>query len=78
MRKDYITFRSITPAQRGQRVLRKAGIEAVLQRTPGYMQERGCSYCLRLSSTQTAAAVGLLERAGLSYSKVYPGAEERP
>ena len=77
MRKDFITFRSITPAQRGQRILRKAGIEAALQRTPGYMQERGCSYCLRISSAQTAAAVALLESGGLSYSKVYPG-EERP
>ncbi len=78
MRKDFITFRSITPAQRGQRLLRQAGIEAILQRTPGYMRERGCSYCLRLDPRHTAAAIAVFERAGLSYSKIYPDGEERP
>ena len=75
MRKDFITFRSITPAQRGQRVLRSSGIETVLQRTPGYLQERGCGYCLRLDAAVTEEALGILERAGLPYSKVYPGGE---
>ena len=75
MRKDYITFRTITPAQRGQRLLRNNRIETTLQRTPGYMQERGCGYCLRLDPGQTAAAVAMLERNALRYSKVYPGSE---
>ena len=75
MRKDFITFRSITPAQRGQRVLRSIGIEASLQRTPGYIQERGCGYCLRVDAERTVEAVNALQRAGLVYSKVYPGGE---
>lgn len=78
MRKDFITFRSITPAQRAQRILRSNGIEAVLQRTPGYIQERGCGYCLRLDALHTAKAVSILERAGMRYSKVYSAGEERP
>ena len=76
MRKDFITFRSITPAQRGQRILRNHGIEAVLQRTPGYLQERGCGYCLRLDGAFTEAAVEILEREGLKFSKVYHGGGE--
>ena len=76
MRKDYITFRSITLAQHGQRLLRQSGIEAALQRTPGYMQERGCGYCLRLASEQTEAAVTILKRNALRYSNVYPDGEE--
>ena len=75
MRKDYITFRSITPAQRGQRLLRRGGIEATLQRTPGYMQEKGCGYCLRLDPEKTVAAVTILESNHLSYSKVYQGGD---
>ena len=34
MRSDYITFRSVTVAQRGERLLRSGGIDCVLQRTP--------------------------------------------
>ncbi len=78
MRKDFITFRSITPAQRGQRLLRQAGVEALLQRTPSHMRERGCGYCLRLDPADTAKAVAVFEQAGLSYSKIYPGGEVRP
>ena len=75
MRKDFITFRSITPAHRAQRFLRRSGIEAVLQRTPGYLQERGCSYCLRLGEQDTAFAVQLLDGAGIPYSKIHRGGE---
>ena len=53
----------------------KSGIEAALQRTPGYMQERGCGYCLRLASEQTEAAVTILKRNALRYSNVYPDGE---
>lgn len=78
MSKNFITFRSITPAQRGQKLLRTMGIETVLQRTPGYMQERGCGYCLRIAPEDTPAAAQALEKAGLRYSKIYPGGDARP
>ena len=71
MRKDFITFRSITPAQRGQRILRNSGIEATLQRTPGYIQERGCGYCLRLQSGDVREAMEILRREKLPYERVY-------
>lgn len=75
MRKDIITFRSITPAQQAQRLLFRRGIEASLQRTPSYLQERGCSYCLGLHPEDTARAVNILEAGSVTYSRIYPGGE---
>ncbi len=73
MRMYFITFRSVTPAQRGQRVLTQAGITTTLQRTPRYMQDRGCGYCLRLRAGDVPRAVELLRAAGIGFSKVYSG-----
>lgn len=78
MRMDFITFRSITPAQRGQRVLLAAGMECALQRTPKMMAQQGCGYCLRLRPGDVARAVALLRTQGLSFSKVYAGYESGP
>ena len=66
-----ITFRSITPAQRGQRLLRSRGLEVALQRTPRWMEERGCGYCLRLGSEKLQEAAVLLRENGLPFSKIY-------
>jgi hypothetical protein len=76
MKKDLITFRSITPAQQAQRLLRRWGVEASLQRTPGYLQERGCSYCLGLHPKDTLRAIRVLEEGKVPFSKLYPGGEE--
>lgn len=77
----FITFRSVTPAQRGQRILQQAGIDCALLRTPRWMEERGCGYCLRLRQEDIDRAVALLRRSKLTFSKVYAGtdhgAEER-
>ena len=66
-----MTFRSVTPAQRGQRVLQKAGVDVILQRTPRFMEERGCGYCLRLRPGDLHRAVELLRRENVAFSKVY-------
>ncbi len=71
MRMNYITFRSVTPAQRGQRVLQRAGIVCTLQRTPRYMQEKGCGYCLRLRAGDTLRARELLMAGAVPFSKLY-------
>ena len=71
MRKDFITFRSITPAQRGQRVLTGAGIACALQRTPKKLAQQGCGYCLRLRAKDVIAAVELLQGNGITYGKIY-------
>ena len=72
---NFITFRSVTPAQRGQRMLLQAGIDCSLQRTPRWMEERGCGYCLRLRQADTQRAVMLLRQEKLPFSKVYGGNE---
>ena len=75
MRMDFITFRSVTPAQRGQRVLQQAGIVCGLQRTPGDMEQRGCGYCLRVRTSDTAGAVAMLRQQRIPFSKVYSSPE---
>lgn len=71
MKKYLITFRSVTPAQRGQRLLRQNGVNTTLQRTPRWMEERGCGYSLGLREEDAERAVALLRKEMLSYSKVY-------
>ncbi|MBQ9761919.1 MAG: DUF3343 domain-containing protein [Oscillospiraceae bacterium] len=67
----YITFRSVTYAQRGERVLRRGGVDPALQRTPRWMEERGCGYCLRVRPGEALAALELLRAAGVPFSKIY-------
>ncbi len=71
MSMDCITFRSITPAQRGQRTLRQGGVEASLQRTPRRMEQRGCGYCLRIRSTELHRAIRLLNQAGIEFQNIF-------
>lgn len=71
MKSDYITFRSVTPAQRAERLLKGSGIDCQLQRTPRWMEERGCGYCLRLRSTRVPESLAILKKGGIAYSKVY-------
>lgn len=66
-----ITFRSVTFAQRGERILHSRQIHCRMQRTPKYLTERGCGYCLRLRGADSLRAVELLRREKLPYEKVY-------
>ena len=67
----YITFRSVTFAQRGEKVLASGGIRCSLLRTPRWMEEQGCGYCLRLWTESPAAAVEQLRRGKVPMRKVY-------
>ena len=67
----YITFRSVTIAQKGEGILRRAGVFCTLQRTPRWMEEQGCGYSLRLRYTDAQQAVKHLQQAGISYRKIY-------
>lgn len=66
-----ITFRSITPAQRGEGVLRRAGMECSVQRTPKWMEAQGCGYSLRLKVQQAMPAVELLRSHEIPFRRVY-------
>ena len=78
MKRDFITFRSITPAQQAQRILHKGGVETQLQRTPRWMEQQGCGYCLRLRSDQRERALMLLQQAGVQFQKVYTAQNGEP
>lgn len=71
----YITFRSVTYAQRGEQTLREKGIRCSLRRTPRWMEERGCGYCLVLRGPDGAGAAALLRQGQVPFRKVYLGKE---
>ncbi len=71
MERFLITFRSVTFAQRGERVLQRMGIDCQIQRTPRALANRGCGYCLRIRSRDALAAVELLRGRGIDFGKVY-------
>ena len=71
MKSYYITFRSVTWAQRGEKLLEEKGIRCALQRTPRWMEEQGCGYCLRLRTGNIAPAVQLLRAAQVPFQRVY-------
>lgn len=66
-----ITFRSITPAQRGEGILKRAGLECNLHRTPRWMEEQGCGYSLRVRSQDVMQALELLRSRDVAFRKVY-------
>ena len=66
-----ITFRSVTYAQRGERILQRGRINCQLQRTPKHLTERGCGYCLRMQSLDVPGAVEILRREKLPHEKIY-------
>ena len=67
----YITFRSVTFAQRGERVLQKKGTSCALRRTPKWMEQQGCGYCLRLRTADIGAVLYALQTSQISMRKVY-------
>lgn len=66
-----VTFRSVTPAQRGERLLRRMGFTCNLRRTPRWMEEQGCGYSLRLRRQDIMTAIALLRRHQIPFHKVY-------
>ena len=66
-----ITFRSVTFAQKGERTLKKAGLDCILQRTPKGLSQQGCGYCLRLRGKDAMMAVEVLREQQVVYGKIY-------
>lgn len=67
----YITFRSVTYAQRGEKLLQGGGIRCTLLRTPKWMEQQGCGYCLRLWTRDASQAVALLRENRVPMRKLY-------
>ena len=71
MRVYFITVRSVTYGQRAESVLRRGGLHCSLQRTPKWMEEQGCGYCLRLRTEDIIPAVRLLRTNQVPFRRVY-------
>ena len=76
MRIFIITFRSVTFAQRGERLLNRNNHRCVLQRTPKWMEQQGCGYSLRVQTANIEQAAGLLRAEQLPIGKVYRRRED--
>ena len=76
MRFYFITFRSVTFAQRAEKLLNKHGYRVNLMRTPRWMEEQGCGYALKLWSRDILPVVKLLRENSLQLRKVYVQQED--
>lgn len=71
MKNYIITFRSVTPAQRAEKLLRRVGFECSIRRTPRWMEEQGCGYSLRVQAADAEGCIGALRSNGLPFRKIY-------
>ena len=76
MRFYYITFRSVTYAQRAEKLLNQRSFRVSLIRTPRWMEEQGCGYALKLWSRDLLPVVTLLRENRLQLRKVYVRQED--
>ena len=76
MRFYFITFRSVTYAQRAEKLLNQRGIRVNLMRTPRWMEEQGCGYALKLWSKDILPVMKLLGEHRLQLRKVYVQKED--
>ena len=71
MKKCILTFRSVTPAQRAEGYLQRAGVDCTLQRTPRWMEDKGCGYSLKMDCSELMMAAAMLRQAGIPFRKAY-------
>ena len=72
----YITFRSVTFAQRAEKLLQKRNIRAGVMRTPRWMEEQGCGYALKIWTQDIGGAVNLLRENQILLRRVYRQQED--
>lgn len=71
MKSIFITFRSITYAQRCERVFTAEGIKCHMRRSPRWMEERGCSYGVEAKLTELKQGLDILRREEIPFRKSY-------
>ena len=59
-----------------EKLLREGGIRCSLQRTPKWMEARGCGYSLQIRTDDLDRVLVLLRRSGVPMQKVYIQNEE--
>jgi len=67
----YLTFRSVTFAQRGEKLLGSHSIRCALLRTPRWMEQQGCGYALSIWTKDVYAVLTLLRENGIPVRRVY-------
>ena len=67
----YLTVRSVTPAQKGRDALLRAGLDCRMLRAPRQTAPKGCGYALALAVRDGAAALRVLDRAGVRVEGVW-------
>lgn len=72
----YITFRSVTFAQRGEKLLANRNLRVNLMRTPRWMEEQGCGYALKLWTNDISSAVQMLRESRIQLRRVYAQLED--
>ena len=71
MKQYYITFRSVTFAQRAEARMKKAGYRCALQRTPRWMEEQGCGYALRIWVRDIAQVLEIMQEDNIPLRRIY-------
>ena len=67
----FILARSVTHAQRIQRVLIKAGVRCQIDRAPRDITEQGCAYTVRLPRGELTTALVALGRERMDPVRIY-------
>lgn len=71
MNRVFFTSRAITYAQRMERILRKNGIPASIERPELRLGENGCAYAVVISQGYLPEAVETLRRGGMIPVKIF-------
>ena len=71
MKSYLITFRSITLAQRAEKVMEQNSIRCRIRRTPRWMEERGCGYAVEVKLIDIEQGLMLLRQEGIPFRKGY-------
>lgn len=65
-----LTFRSLTYAQRAERILERVGVAGTVSRVPKAAATRGCAYCVVVPARHRDRSLEVLAAAGLSPERV--------
>lgn len=66
-----IICRSLTYAQRTAKTLERAGITAILTKTPQNISVEGCGYCVKVSEKRLADALVALKNEELTPRRIF-------
>ena len=67
----YIVFPSLTSAQCFDAALRRKGVPSSLVKTPRELEEKGCSYGIRIVDRWMEEAMDIMGKSGIGKYRVY-------